>query len=139
MNQDNLEQNIQLKDAEAYLDRAVTKNTELNDTQGALADYDQAISLDPKFSSAYLSRADMKGFKLNDTQGALADYNQAISLDPKFFLAYLGRASLKIHVLKDQSGAIQDFRQVARLFREQGNTESYQLAIDVLRQLGATE
>jgi tetratricopeptide (TPR) repeat protein len=139
MNQDSSELNIKLKDAEAYLDRAVVKNIDLNDTQGALADYDQAISLDPKFSLAYLGRATMKGFKLNDAQGALADYDQAISLDPKFSLAYLGRASLKIHVVKDRAGAIEDLRQAARLYREEGNNELLQDAIDQLQKLGATE
>lgn len=130
---------IKLKDAEAYLDRAATKNTDLNDTQGALADYNQAISLDPKLSLAYLGRADMKGFKLNDTKGALADYDQAISLDPEFSLAYLGRASLKMHKLSDRSGAIQDLRQAARLYREQGNTELLNDALYGLQKLGATE
>jgi tetratricopeptide (TPR) repeat protein len=133
------EMEIKLKDAEAYLDRAATKNTDLNDTQGALADFNQAISLDPKLSLAYMGRADMKGFKLNDTKGALADYNQAISLDPKFSLAYLGRASLKMHKLSDRPGAIQDLRQAARLYREQGNTEFLQEALDGLQKLGATE
>jgi tetratricopeptide (TPR) repeat protein len=139
MNQDSVEQSIKLKDALIYLDSAVVKNIDLNDTQGALVDYNQAISLDPKFSLAYLGRASLKAFKLNDPQGALADYDQAISLDPKFSLAYLGRAGLKAFKLYDRRGAVQDLRQVAQLSREQGNTQYLQEAINGLRKLGTTE
>jgi tetratricopeptide (TPR) repeat protein len=69
-------------------------------------------------------------------QGALSDYNQAISLDPKYSDAYYNRGVLK---KDDIQGAIQDFRQAARLYREQGQTQDLQDAIDRLRQLGATE
>jgi tetratricopeptide (TPR) repeat protein len=81
----------------------------------------------------------LKADKLNDLQGALSDYNQAILINPKFSEAYYNRALLKADKLNDRSGAIQDFRQAAKLFREQGNTQNYQLAIEALRQLGAAE
>jgi tetratricopeptide (TPR) repeat protein len=120
----------------AYVARALLKY-ELNDIQGALADYNQAILLNPKFSEAYMGRALLK-YKLNDQPGALADYNQTILLDPKLSRAYMGRALLK-YKLNDRPGAIQDFRQAAKLFREQGNIQDYQLAIEALTALGATE
>ena len=41
--------------------------------------------------------------------------------------------------LNDVQGAIQDFRQAARLYREQGQTQDLQDAIDQLRRLGAVE
>jgi tetratricopeptide (TPR) repeat protein len=127
------------KFSEGYYNRANLKYEKLNDTQGALADYDQAILLNPKYSEAYNNRANLKYEKLNDIQGALKDYNQAISLNPKLSLAYNNRAVLKYEKLKDRPGAIQDFRQAAKLFREQGNAQGLQNALNALRQLGATE
>jgi tetratricopeptide (TPR) repeat protein len=123
----------------AYNNRANLKAYKLNDIQGALADYNQAILLNPKFSEAYFNRANLKDEKLSDIQGALADFNQSILLDPKSSNAYFNRAILKYEKLNDRAGAIQDFRQAARLFREQGNTQNLQLAIEALQKLGTTE
>jgi tetratricopeptide (TPR) repeat protein len=123
----------------AYVNRAILKTTKLNDTQGSLADYNQAILLNSKFSEAYNNRALLKYEKLDDTQGALADYNQAILLNPKYSQAYGSRGFFKASKLNDRAGAIQDFRQAARLFREQGNNQNAQLAIEFLQKLGATE
>jgi tetratricopeptide (TPR) repeat protein len=47
------------------------------DLDGAMADYNQAIKLDPKFAGAYNNRGNIK-LKKNDLNGAMADYNQAI-------------------------------------------------------------
>jgi tetratricopeptide (TPR) repeat protein len=115
------------------------KDEKLNDIQGALADYNQAILINPKYSKAYYNRANLKTNKLNDIQGALADYNQAILINPKFSEAYYNRAILKKNKLNDKPGGIPDFRQAAKLFRERGNTQNLQLAIENLRLLGATE
>jgi tetratricopeptide (TPR) repeat protein len=123
----------------AYNNRAILKHMNMNDLQGALSDYNQAILLNPKFSEAYNNRGVLKDKKLNDLQGALNDYNQAILLNPKFADAYYNRAILKKNELNNRSGAIQDLRQAAKLFREQGNSQNYQLAIEALRQLGAAE
>jgi tetratricopeptide (TPR) repeat protein len=127
------------RDSEVYNIRATLKYIRLNDAQGALADYNQAIINNPKFSDAYYNRANLKYIRLNDTQGALADYNQAIINNPKFSAAHFNRAALKYKKLNDQPGAIKDYRQAAKLFREQGNTQGLQKAIEALRQLGATE
>jgi tetratricopeptide (TPR) repeat protein len=127
------------KYSEAYNNRANLKIYKLNDIQGALADYNQAILLNPKDSAAYNSRGILKANKLNDIQGALADCNQAILLNPKNSEAYGNRGILKANKLNDRAGAIQDLRQAARLFREQGNNQNAQLAIEFLQQLGATE
>jgi S1-C subfamily serine protease/Tfp pilus assembly protein PilF len=124
---------------EAYYNRAILKKNKLNDIQGALSDYNQAILINPKYYEAYYNRALVRENKLNDIEGAQADYDQAIIINPKFASAYYNRASLKANKLKDRAGAIQDLRQAAKLFREQGNTKNYQIAIKNLRALGATE
>jgi tetratricopeptide (TPR) repeat protein len=125
--------------AEAYNSRALLKNTELNDIQGALVDYNQAIFLNPKDSKALGNRANVKAYELNDIQGALADYNQAISITPKDSIAYCNRANLKKRKLNDRAGAIKDYRQAAKLFRQSRQTQYLQMAMDRLKELGATE
>jgi tetratricopeptide (TPR) repeat protein len=56
----------------------------MNDYQGALADYNQAILLQPEISSdAYYSRANLKYTKLNDRAGAIQDFRQAARLSRK--------------------------------------------------------
>jgi Flp pilus assembly protein TadD len=127
------------KNSNAYMNRGNLKDDKLNDVRGALADYNQAIALNPKNSYAYYNRGVLKFNKLNDVRGALADYNQAIALDPKNSYAYYSRGSIKNYQLNDRSGAIQDYRQAARLFREKGQTQYLQWAIERLRELGATE
>ena len=111
----------------------------MNDSQGALADYNRAVALSPKDAGAYRDRGTLKYTKLNDSQGALVDYNRAVALDPQFAIGYYNRGLLKVRKLNDKAGAIQDFRQAAKLFRVQGQTQNLQQMIDILRQLGATE
>src|SRR6478609_5042777 len=52
------------------------------DTDRAIADYTEAIRLDPKFAVAYANRGLAHSDK-GDTRRAIADYNEAIRLDPK--------------------------------------------------------
>jgi tetratricopeptide (TPR) repeat protein/V8-like Glu-specific endopeptidase len=130
---------INPKYSSAYNNRGNLKRDKLDDPQGALVDYNQAILINSKFPEAYYNRAFLKHSKLNDPQGALSDYNQAILINPKYSSAYNNRAILKYQKLNDQTGAIQDFRQAARLFREQGKTESLQKVLKILQLLGVSE
>jgi tetratricopeptide (TPR) repeat protein len=77
----------------------------------ALADFNQAIIIDPKNYPAYNNRGTLKADKLNDIQGALSDFNQAIIIDPKNYLAYNNRATLKADKLNDRQGALKDYNQ----------------------------
>lgn len=60
------------------------------DYQHAIADYDEAISLDPKHVSAYNNRG-IAYARSGDYERAIADYDEAIQLDPKYALAYNSR------------------------------------------------
>jgi tetratricopeptide (TPR) repeat protein len=124
---------------DAYYSRALLKINEFNDVQGALNDYNQAIIINPKFTLAYNNRGILKVDKLNDIQGALIDFNQAIALNHKSAEAYGSRGILKVNKLNDKAGAIQDLRQAANLFQEQGQTQSWQRVVGILRQLGVAE
>jgi Tfp pilus assembly protein PilF len=98
----------------AYSLRAHLKNY-LNDPEGALVDYNQAISLNSQDANSYFNRAILKKNKLNDPEGALADYNQAISLNPKDAGAYYNRGNLKATQLNDPKGALADYNQAIYL------------------------
>jgi DNA-binding CsgD family transcriptional regulator len=54
---------------------------ELEDLEGAIANYDQAIALEPNNSAAYYNRGNARRDQ-KDLEGAIADYDQAIALGP---------------------------------------------------------
>ncbi|WP_310424319.1 tetratricopeptide repeat protein [Chamaesiphon sp. VAR_48_metabat_135_sub] len=106
-------QNTALK-VDDYFASAVQKYNK-GDNRGALADYNQAIALNPKDAEAYNNRGVLKYQKLNDVQGALADYNQAIALNPKDAESYINRDALKNKKLNDIQGALADLTQAIAL------------------------
>jgi tetratricopeptide (TPR) repeat protein len=74
----------------------------------ALAQFNQAVALNPRYTIVYFLRAYVK-YQLNDPTGALADFNLAISLNPKFAEAYFSRGDLKYLKLNDPQGALADY------------------------------
>jgi len=83
------------------------------DYGSAVADFTQAIALDPKFVLGYDARGDAYDAK-GDRDRALADYNQAIALDPKYLLAYNSRGNIYEHK-GDLDHAIADYNQAIAL------------------------
>ena len=75
--------------ATAYFNRGIAYPPQ-GDLDRAIADYDQAIRLDPNNASAYNNRG-IAGFQKGDYDHAIADYNQAIRLDPSLAAAYNNR------------------------------------------------
>jgi Flp pilus assembly protein TadD len=67
-----------LSSAEAYMDRDRSKSA-AGDQQGAIADFDRSIEINPYDPSAYSARAVAK-YKLNDKRGALNDARIATNL-----------------------------------------------------------
>jgi len=63
------------------------------DADGALADYNRAIELEPKQAFAYGNLAFVYMSK-GEYDRALAEYTHALELDPRFANAYNGRAQL---------------------------------------------
>ena len=94
--------------AEAYFNRAYAKH-DLGDKKGAIADYNQAIAINPQDAIAYNNRGVAKS-ALGDKQGAIADYNQAIVINPQFAQPYGNRGKAKSD-LGDKRGAIADYNQ----------------------------
>ena len=81
----------------------------------AIADYNEAIRLDPKYASAYNNRGVAWGNK-KEYDKAIADYNEAIRLDPKYAEAYSNRGSTwRGRKDKDYDKAIADYSEAIRL------------------------
>lgn len=106
--------------ASDWFDRAQAKYN-LNDYQGAIADYTEAISLKSDFVNAYSNRGLAK-YNLDDYQGAIADYNKAISLKSDIGEVYFNRG-LARGKLEDYQGALVDFTKANKL--KPDNAEIY--------------
>jgi tetratricopeptide (TPR) repeat protein len=74
------------KTVDDYCDSAKAKYS-TGDFDGAIADYDQAIALNPGYAKIYRRRGNAKHAK-GDFDGAVADYTKTIELDPNFSSAY---------------------------------------------------
>ncbi|KOP25116.1 hypothetical protein AMR41_17015, partial [Hapalosiphon sp. MRB220] len=83
------------------------------DFKGAIADYTEAIRLNPTYAYAYLDRGNARD-ELGDKQGALADYTQAIKINPRYFQAYYNRGNVRDD-LEDKQGAIADYTQAIKI------------------------
>jgi len=98
----------------SYLARGIDKQNK-SDFRGAIADYTQAIQINPQYALAYYSRGEAK-YALGDKQGAIADYNQVIQIDPNFAaVVYMGRGNAKSD-LGDNQGAIADYTQAIQMY-----------------------
>jgi tetratricopeptide (TPR) repeat protein len=120
-------------DASAYYNRGLA-HYYLKEYEKAIADYNQAIKLDPNHANAYYSR----GFayrNLKEYQKAIADFNQAIKLNPNDADAYYSRG-LAYKLSGNNQNALSDFRQAATLYQQQGNTEWYNNAKNLIKELG---
>lgn len=91
---------------EAYIERGFMVSTSIgssidgkldqetiNELNAALADFQQAIKINPNSADAYNGRASCYG-DLGKKDLALADYNKAIELDPELATAYMGRMGI---------------------------------------------
>ena len=79
----------------------------------AIADYDEAIQLDPKLDLAYLNRGSAYRAK-GDYDMAIADYGEAIRLDPEFADAYTNRGVARLYG-GAPAAALADFGQASEL------------------------
>lgn len=107
-----LDENDPGDDATIFFYRGTAKN-DLKDYQAAIADYDEAIRLNPELAEAFNNRGNAKD-ELGDHAGAIADYDEAIRLKPDYAGAFHNRGISKFN-MKDNPGAIADFDEALRL------------------------
>ena len=81
--------------------------------EDAIAEYTQAIALDPKYAAAYNNRGAANN-NLGKYAEAIADYDQAIALDPKYAVAYNNRGAAYDDLGK-YAEAIADYTQAIAL------------------------
>lgn len=97
--------------AEAYNNRGVVRK-ERGDFDGALADFREALRLDPENARAYYNRAHAKHNR-GKLEGAVADYTEALRIAPEFVAAYGGRGNARWQ-RGDLDGALADYNVAIR-------------------------
>jgi tetratricopeptide (TPR) repeat protein len=97
---------------DTYLARgdAATKN---NDWTGAIANYSEALAIDPNSSRAYNGRGVARQSK-GDLTGAAKDFTQALTLNPQDAAAFDGRGNVEV-AKNDLDAAMKDFTQALKI------------------------
>ena len=96
----------------------------------AIADYDEAIRLEPDYAEAYNHRGIARR-NLERYEEAIADYDEAIRLRPDFISTYYDRARANMK-LGDASKARQDFMTTLALAQEKGDEKLASAAKEAL-------
>jgi tetratricopeptide (TPR) repeat protein len=94
-----------------YFDRAYHKH-EKNDFAGAIADYSEALRLNPKDHLAWYNRG-LGYYNLNQHAQAIKDYSECIRLNPGYINAYYNRG-LARNKNGDRAGALADYNETIR-------------------------
>jgi tetratricopeptide (TPR) repeat protein len=94
-------------DVTLRLQRGYERLLMIPDYDGALADFERAVQLDPRSSDAYCGRGKAKHGK-GDNEGAVADLDRAIVLDARNSDAYLARGYIR-KIKGDLDAAIPDY------------------------------
>jgi tetratricopeptide (TPR) repeat protein len=93
-------------DEQAYFKRALTR-AELDEIEGAIADYARVIQINPKQDAAYNNRGLLR-YDLGHPEGSIADFNRAILINPSNSIAYCNRGVVRSE-LGNLMGAVEDF------------------------------
>jgi tetratricopeptide (TPR) repeat protein len=89
----------------------------------AIADFSEAIKLDPTSPSAFQNRGLAK-LRKNDYENAIEDYNAAIRLDPGNPVLYYNRGSA-YYTMRKHDKAIADFNEALRLDPKSAGAYTY--------------
>ncbi len=90
--------------AAGYLSRG-KKDQAKGDADGALANFNQAILIDPKSAEAYYLRGGVYDAK-GDFARAIADYDQALKFDPKLESAISHRSAAQVKLAKGPEASV---------------------------------
>ncbi|MFN6481410.1 MULTISPECIES: tetratricopeptide repeat protein [unclassified Nostoc] len=107
----------------AYIHRGIHRFS-FGDYKGAIEDYTAALKLDTNNLAAYNNRGNAY-LELGNKKAANQDYSRAIAINANNALAYYNRGVIRTKQ-KNKQGAIADFKKAAKLFKQQGEQDSYQ-------------
>jgi Tfp pilus assembly protein PilF len=79
----------------------------------AIADYDEALRLNPNYAASYFNRG-VAYFSKKDYDRAIADYDEALRLNPNYATAYFNRG-VAYFSKKDYDRAITDYGEAIRI------------------------
>ncbi|MBW4612311.1 MAG: tetratricopeptide repeat protein [Desmonostoc vinosum HA7617-LM4] len=113
---------LQPKSITAYIHRGLHRFS-FGDYRGAIEDYTEAIELKPNNAAAYNNRGNAY-LELGNKKAANQDYTQAIAINKSYALAYYNRGIIRARV-GNKKTAIGDFQTAAKLFKKQGEKDSY--------------
>lgn len=104
--------------AAAYYNRG-NAHAAKGDSAAAIADYDEALKLDPKNARALANRGTARSEK-GDAEGAIADFDAALKTDPRLASAYFNRANA-LAAKGDADRAIADYTATIKYDRRNVN------------------
>ncbi len=81
----------------------------LYDVDKALADFNQAIAINPNDGNAYNRRGTIYNYELSEYDKAIADYSKAVELNPEDSRSLTSRAYIYLDELQDYDKALADF------------------------------
>ena len=116
-------------EAMAYTYRGIAKD-EMGDYEGAIADYDRAIEINPQYARAYSNRGITKD-NMGGHKGAIADYDRAIEINPQYAGAYNNRGTAKDN-MGDHTDAIADYDRAIEIDPQYGTYNNRGVAKDSL-------
>src|SRR5258708_9370186 len=99
---------------------------EKGDLDHAIADFGEAIQIDPKHVMAFNNRGVVYSYK-GDRDRAISDFNEAIRIDPKYPMAFINRRAASVDkgdidpAIADYNAAIRLDPKYARAFNNRGN------------------
>lgn len=120
---------------QTYYNRALTR-IEYQDYQGAIADFNQVLKLEPDNANAYIGRG-LANFSLANYSAAKLDFDQALVITPDVAYAYYFRGFSR-YLLHDTEGAISDLQKASTLFTQAGKPEIAEKAIAAVNKIQAS-
>jgi tetratricopeptide (TPR) repeat protein len=105
--------------AQDFYQRGVLRALLADNPRGAIAEFDEALRLDPGEASVYHHRANAR-VQTGDLQGAIQDFTTAMRLEPALADNYAGRGRARTR-LGDTQGALADLQRAADMYLAQGD------------------